>query len=250
MPKRTAKRRNGVFDPDYRRKGWRDSAFAPRKAGMSITQIATGITALIFIGVASNQDILRALTATTTTSLITFSVFFLIWIVIGATLRHLVWRTIRHKTVANVTFRLPKEPVIPPTPVTDSIPDNTTLSSRTFEHEVAWLFNTLSKHKAIVVGGSGDGGVDIKIVNSAGKLVGVVQCKRYQADKALAPLFVREAYAVKAKYQVDVAYLATTATFTNETRKEAQSMGIKLLDGSDLARMQARARVKSRAKYV
>nr|MCU0514860.1 restriction endonuclease [Anaerolineae bacterium] len=109
-----------------------------------------------------------------------------------------------------------------------------------------WLFNTLTRYKAIVSGGAGDGGVDVKIFNRDEQLIGIVQCKRYQPDRALPPAHLRELNTVKQQHQVQYAWLATTARFSEDTRREARRLNIHLLDGARLHRMQKEARARAR----
>ncbi|GEM_PF-1742091 len=116
-----------------------------------------------------------------------------------------------------------------------------------FEHEVAWLFNTLTKYQARVVGGSGDGGVDVEIYNS-GQLVGIAQCKRYDPTKSLPPAPVRELYAVMHQKGVAVGYLFTTARVSQKTLDEAHRLGIKMVYGARLLDMRHKARQKA-GKY-
>lgn len=122
-------------------------------------------------------------------------------------------------------------------------PPSMSVPYRDFEHEVAWLINVLTGQKAIVVGGAGDGGVDIKVF-SGEKLVGIVQCKRYDPEKFLAPMFIRELSACKQRFNVRTAVMVTTAHFTQDTRQEARQYGVKLIDRDDLVRMRMEARAK------
>jgi restriction endonuclease Mrr len=124
---------------------------------------------------------------------------------------------------------------------------HSTMSATEFEQQVAWLLNALTPYRAEVVGGAGDGGIDIKIFAEKNRLIGIVQCKRYKPDKPLAPMHIRSLAGVKARVGVNVAYLATTSYFTEETRKEAKELGIKLLDGDKINRMVYRLSKQLRA---
>ncbi len=132
-------------------------------------------------------------------------------------------------------------------PDSEALTDVRTSTPRTFEHEVAWLINVLTEHKAIVIGGAGDGGVDIKVYDDD-RLVGIAQCKQYDPRHALAPGHVRELYAAKAQFGVIKAYLVTTTRFTPDTINEAERLNIDLIDGEKLERMRTKARqiVRSR----
>lgn len=107
------------------------------------------------------------------------------------------------------------------------------LSPRQFEEVVARMI-AQQGYKTKVVGGAGDQGVDVKVFNPQGQLVGVVQCKRYRPNKALAPSFVREMATVRQMHGVNIAYLATTAYFTEETKALARQLNVRLIDGHDL----------------
>jgi len=107
------------------------------------------------------------------------------------------------------------------------------LSPRQFEEVVAQMI-ARQGYRTRVVGGARDGGVDIKVFSRQGQLVGVVQCKRYKPNKALTPGFVREMATVRQMHGVNIAYLATTAYFTEESKRLAQQLNVRLIDGHDL----------------
>ncbi|MDX2137948.1 MAG: restriction endonuclease [Chloroflexota bacterium] len=111
-----------------------------------------------------------------------------------------------------------------------------TLSARQFESEVAALIEHLSGYKTEIVGGAGDQGVDIRVVEK-GKLVGIVQCKYYDPAKTLPPAFIRETAAIKRRLDVRKAYLVTTARFSDQARAEASQYDVSLIDGADLRRL-------------
>ncbi len=116
-----------------------------------------------------------------------------------------------------------------------------------FEHEVAWLINVLTDNKAVVVGGAGDGGIDVKVYDRKGRLTGIVQCKRYNPEVVLPPGYVRELHSVKTQHKVKSATLVTTARFSDQTRKEARSLGIDLIDGQKLIHLRQKARSRLKA---
>ncbi len=121
-----------------------------------------------------------------------------------------------------------------------------TLSSAEFEQEVAWVFGTLFKLQAEVVGRANDGGIDVKLYDSGGTLVGIIQAKRYDEKKTLNPSFLRELDSCKRRMGVAHAYLVTTARFSADLRRQAEEMHIDLVDGSTFEewRQQAYARAK------
>lgn len=116
-----------------------------------------------------------------------------------------------------------------------------TREAREFEHEVARLFNILTTSKAVVVGGSGDGGIDIEL-RDRGVRVGIVQCKYYRPDGVIAPAHIRELHSAKVRTGVKLAYLITTARFSQQSYTEAKHLGIKLVDGHHLENMKKKAR--------
>lgn len=109
-----------------------------------------------------------------------------------------------------------------------------------FEYEVASLINETTGKRTTVVGGAGDGGVDIKVHDQQGRLVGIVQCKKFAPHKVVSPGYLRELNTVKHQHQVNTAYLVTTGRFSNDSQKLAQQLGIRLIDGQALAEMRTK----------
>lgn len=194
----------------------------------------------------------------------------ILWVVLAVLIHSLTWRSIQRKNnfqekSPEITFDEPTEAENPqPTLATQAIDpiqqqlderrarlqglvETESMKPRDFEHEIAWLLNTLTRYKAIPVGGAGDGGVDVKVYEGE-KLVGVVQCKRYHRGRPLSPNHVRELYAVKAQFNVKTAYLVTTTRFTPQTRAEAERLGIKLIDNDKLEAMRKQAREVNRQR--
>src|SRR6185369_17344038 len=92
MAKRQHK--SGAFDPDYRRKGWNKSGFAPKNSTMSISQLAFGVAALVFFA--------QYLFPQTRRNLMTLDglwpralLSFLLWLALGLLLRRVMWVRIR-----------------------------------------------------------------------------------------------------------------------------------------------------------
>jgi preprotein translocase subunit SecG len=115
--------------------------------------------------------------------------------------------------------------------------DLTQISPREFERHVAWLINQQTGLNTRVVGGGGDQGIDVEVYDAAGRIVGIVQCKRYDPLKALPPNVIREMATVRDQRGCKIAYVATTAYFTEESKRLAQRLNIRLIDGADLKRM-------------
>ncbi|MFZ4814780.1 MAG: restriction endonuclease [Phototrophicaceae bacterium] len=125
-------------------------------------------------------------------------------------------------------------------PKTDK--DNLTQRDRAkmFELEVAAILNAVTRHKAIVTGGSGDGGVDITLQDQDGSLYAVVQCKNYQG--VVPPLYIRELATVRQQQKAQRAYLVTSGTFSEATRREAAQLKIYLIDSKKLDELRVKAR--------
>lgn len=101
-----------------------------------------------------------------------------------------------------------------------------------FERHVAALF-AASGYAVRVVGGAGDGGVDVRVWRDGWS--GVVQCKRYRPDRALGPAAVRELVGTRAHERARVAWLATTARLSPAARRLAEEEGVVVLDAPALA---------------
>jgi restriction system protein len=104
------------------------------------------------------------------------------------------------------------------------------LSHKEFEFYVAGLFRNLG-YKADVVGGSGDGGIDIVLERDGKK--SYVQCKQYsskvQVDK------VRDFYgAIVSKFANAKCYFVTDNCFTLPAEEFARDKPIELIDGQKL----------------
>lgn len=248
-----ARRKKGRFDPDYRLKGWNNSFFAPKNSSVSITQVASIIPGLIVLFLWFNPNTKPVFT-TLYGAIFTLFLFIFMWGMNALIIRRIAWRSIQRRmkkseaspeqiSSTEETFDFEQQTASS----TGYQPRNLhEMSPERFEHEVAWIINALTDQKAVVSGGAGDGGVDIKVYQNK-RLVGIVQCKRYDPNRALPPNAVRELYAIKQKLNVNVAYLVTTGKFTTKTRKEATEFGIKLIDGQKLDSMRQKARGQVRA---
>lgn len=232
MAKRQHK--SGVFDPDYRRKGWNKSGFAPKNSTMSISQFALAVGVLVFFA--------QYLFPETRQYLMTWGGLWpralaalALAIAVGLLLRRIMWIRVRK----NIQ---PPEPEIKfdvPSKEVTTFPK--TKTGKDFEHEVAWVLNSNTKYKAVVTGGAGDGGVDIKIYDDD-TLIGIAQCKQYDMARPLPPDHVRSLYGAKQQFRVRNAFLVTTTTFTKESEQLAKTFGITLIDGHEFSRQQVKAR--------
>lgn len=158
------------------------------------------------------------------------------WLVIGLTLMVLsliVLRIYRRATYKPPTFEF-------------NVPQ-ARLTPKEFEEEVAGLIAALTGYRTEVVGGIGDGGIDVKVFDQK-RMIGIVQCKRYSPGKYLEPSHIRELYACKQQNNVSTAYLVTTARFSQASQQLARQLGIKLMDGDDLERIRLRVREQAAVK--
>ena len=106
-----------------------------------------------------------------------------------------------------------------------------------FEHETAKLIQALTGKQTEVVGGSGDGGIDIKVYDNKRKLVGIVQCKHLQPNKTVYPTYIRELNSVRHYHHINIAYLVTTGRFSNKSYDLAKDLGVRLIDGERLKKL-------------
>lgn len=108
-----------------------------------------------------------------------------------------------------------------------------------FEEATAQIFAWKYSKHAEVMGGAGDGGIDVKLMDGYNRLWGIIQCKRYQPDKSLSPMYLRDLDSVKRRFKVDNVWLVTTASFSSAVRHDAKSWGILLVDGTEFERLRA-----------
>ena len=103
------------------------------------------------------------------------------------------------------------------------------LSPRAFEERVAGLFRSKG-FKTLLVGGSGDGGIDIKIWD--GDHFGIVQCKRY--SNRASPAAARELFGAMTHSRAECAFLVCLGGFSPGAYEFAGDKPIVLLDANDL----------------
>ncbi|MBI1256311.1 MAG: hypothetical protein GC204_02465 [Chloroflexi bacterium] len=113
-----------------------------------------------------------------------------------------------------------------------------------FEHDVASLIYQITGRRTEVVGGSGDGGIDIKVYEN-GKWIGIVQCKNLAPGKFVYPSYIRDLNTVKHYHQVRTAYLVSTGLFSDSSRQLAKDLGVRLIDGNELKQLRRKAIAKS-----
>lgn len=110
-----------------------------------------------------------------------------------------------------------------------------------FEEEVAGLLKRDFWLKAKVVGGSGDGGIDVAAIAPDGARI-VVQCKRYAKTSFVTPTQVRDLAGARAMYFADYALLVTTGPLTAQAAATAQRAKINVVAGKGLNRWRSGAR--------
>ncbi len=122
----------------------------------------------------------------------------------------------------------------------DQAPISRQKAATDFEYEVAGIIHAMTGKRTAVVGGSGDGGIDIKVFDDKNQLVGIVQCKNINPNKTVYPAHIRDLNTVRHHHQVNTAYLVTTGRFSENSRELAQKLGVKLIDGATLKKMRAK----------
>ena len=109
------------------------------------------------------------------------------------------------------------------------------MSPSEFEHFVGRLFDALG-FRSKVVGGSFDGGIDVKLFLEE-SLFGIVQCKRY-SDRNVSAAEVRNLIGAFAGIEAKHAYLFTTSKFTESAIETAESVyGVELYDFDRISTM-------------
>jgi restriction system protein len=116
------------------------------------------------------------------------------------------------------------------------------LSPSEFEQFAAALFRARG-YEVTIRGRSGDLGVDLEIVNHAGRRA-IVQCKRYRAT--VGPDVVRELYGTMIHERVAHAFLVTTAEISDNAREWAAGKPLTLIDGTTLIELANNARLVAR----
>ncbi len=236
MPRRS----RGIFDPDYRKAGWSQSKYAPKNSNSSLSQTAAIPGGLILLLVYGGIPVIWPETRQFLYSIWGVGVGFVGFMLIQASVAGLLGRREANRLRKFHGLRTEAELTAPDVLERRKNAKIRTASASQFERDVANLLSLYTNNLVEVVGGSGDGGVDITITAQDGQLVGIVQCKQYRENRALPPSHIRELAAVKIRCQVKIAYLVTTAHFSEASKAEAQQHGVKLIDGATLADMRAK----------
>jgi hypothetical protein len=261
------RRKHGAFDPDYRRKKWRGTAFSPRRSSLNLTQFSLAVVTLGLIG-AYVAPPTAPYMRTTGGLVIGMGIAFVTWILLSVILLIITRRrepapvpttvtlnAIERESAARVRLSSPAVTISAEMPKTESgsqwvaspneyprprVYTSTTDKGRALEEEVANIINTLVKDvKATARGGSNDGGVDVVVLRGE-KLVGIVQCKNTPGKK-ITPDEVRAFITVKNQWGVRKAYFVTTGNFSRGVRQIGEDHGIEMIDIDNLNKMRKMA---------
>lgn len=108
------------------------------------------------------------------------------------------------------------------------------ISPNNFEKAIEELF-TFMGYSVTRVGGSGDGGVDLRGRNSSTGEKVIIQCKRYKGNVGIGT--IRDFYGAFIHSKSDKGFVVTTSTFTKESRNWVRDKPIELIDGEKLSRL-------------
>ena len=94
---------------------------------------------------------------------------------------------------------------------------------------------------------SGDGGVDV-LARKDGETL-AIQVKRYQQGASVGVREVREYASLALHPDIDRVVIVTTSDFTRAAWMEAENLGVRLVNGHELARLLAQYKVWEEEKY-
>lgn len=227
-----AKRRKAdALFPDYRTKGWNQAKWTRPVIGCSSVLLF-----LVVLGVAS--AVAKPLPSNTQAGVMVMAV---IGVAIGiGSIRGLLWRVaVRPKLGAD-----PEDADSPSRP-RRKFRSVMSLSAAEFELEIAFVLEGLYPVRAEVVGGSGDGGIDLMIYDrTTNQLRAIVQAKRYNPDKVINPTYIRELAYNRRRLGCERAFLITTARFGNGALEVAAKEHIKLVTGQQFEVMRRKVYLK------
>lgn len=130
--------------------------------------------------------------------------------------------------------------------VQSGINDIDKLDGFQFEEYLKVLFKKLG-YKPVVTQKTGDYGADLIL---QGKNRIVIQAKRYGYKNNVSLDAVREAYAAKAYYKADEAWVITNSHFTKQALELAKACDVKLLDRHDLQKFIVKINPEQTAKNI
>ena len=180
------------------------------ESGGSLVGGAIGLAVLLSLVSSNGEGLTEALGALLGGLLLTGTIAAVVWVAWR------LWRRLRTPTAREHSRRF------------EAI---RSMSGAEFEVFMADLFRALG-HKAVVLGGAGDQGVDI-IVNRRGERV-AVQCKNYK--KAVGNKPVQEVFAGARHHRCVESCVVASAGYTKGARELARSTGVSLYDADAIRR--------------
>jgi len=120
------------------------------------------------------------------------------------------------------------------------------LSPTEFEREVEWVFGIniewcTTRH----VGRAGDRGIDVEMLDSNGKVRGIVQCKhRSDPNETIAPTAIRDMDSTRHRHNIEHAFVVTNARFSAASEDLAKQYNIHLVDGVRFEKFRQKAYAK------
>jgi hypothetical protein len=241
--------------PDYRRRGWNRARWT--KPLFGIAGLLALATPFALARIPATQSLYDGRNASS--ALWIFGTIFVTWIGYSLLLRIAIWRWITAREAKQMASLMElstsktawqDDPNQPQQQQKGQLVPAARLTPTQFEREVAWVFSQLMPVKPQLVGGAGDGGIDIKLYADTGTLVGIVQAKRFNERQALNPSFLRDLDSCKRRLGVRRAFLVTTARYSPAVCEQAKEMGIDLVDGPlfEKWRKQAHEKAQSTAR--
>lgn len=118
------------------------------------------------------------------------------------------------------------------------------MTAREFEKEFGRMLTALGYQDVQHVGQTGDKGVDLWAVSPDGERI-IVQCKRYAPEKSVGTPELQRFLGAVTDQKVQCGMFVTTSSYTEQARYYAVKNRIVLVDGKQLAAMDARIRRSS-----
>ncbi|EFC86544.1 restriction endonuclease [Parafrankia sp. EUN1f] len=140
-----------------------------------------------------------------------------------------IWRAVRASRIREIGRRV-------------AVAALDTLSPTEFEHHVADLLTRDGCRRVRVVGGRGDGGVDVLARTPRGAQI-AVQCKHYRS-RAVGPSEVRDFNGCAwTDHRADIAVMVTSGRFTTAAAEFGERHRIRMIDRELLARWMVGERI-------
>jgi restriction system protein len=93
-----------------------------------------------------------------------------------------------------------------------------------------------------------DGGIDLTVTDSKGKLLAIGQCKAW--SNVVGVSLIRELYGVMASEKVEQGYFFTTSWFSNDAIEFAKGKKLKLFDGTQQIKMILSLRKQEQVRLI